>query len=234
MADNAEAPAVEEQDTPTNDTEPEAPQTEDTPTEADDTPEIPDGYIPEERYNNLRSEADRTKQFMSALEGKQGPEAQQAAYERLGLQVIEDEAESEDEYLDPDERMDRLEQQLREREEQAQEQEFQAREDAWIGNALKGVEKAEDRSLSDEEREIITSFAISHRFEDGQPDIEGGHERLKAIYSAAQKRLVDSKRNAPKPPQGVAGDEKIDTSTPEGRRKAIAQTFEAHQAAASE
>lgn len=226
MAETPEAPALEEekQDTP-EPTEPEAPESPDTP-EAEDTPSEP-AVDHEKRYNDLRSEFDRRNQ---ALAGQLGPEAQAEAFRQYGLELAEEEAEEEeDEYLDPDERINRLEEQLKERDELAQQEDFERRENAWIQQQKKSAEKDEGREFQTEEWDLIESFALSHRFEDGQPDIEGGLKHLKAIYSAAQKRLIDSKKNAPKPPSGVPGDEKLDTSTPEGRRKAVLLAAEASQ-----
>jgi hypothetical protein len=218
-----EAPA-DQQDTPTTDTEPQAPEeTPDTP-QAEDTPSEPEvDYA--KRYDDLRSEFDRRN---AALAGQLGPEAQAEAFRQYGLELAEDDAaEDEDEYLDPDERINRLEEALKERDEIAEQQDFERRENAWIQQQRDKAEKDEDRKFASEEWDFIESFALGHRFDDGQPDIEGGIERLKAVYSAHQKRLVDSKKNAPKPPSGVPGDEKLDTSTPEGRRQAIEQVASA-------
>lgn len=215
-----EAPVIE-QDTPANDTEPEAP-TQDTP-EADDTePEI--DY--RQRYESLRPEFDRTNQVLAALQGRHGPEAQAEAAKMFGFEFAEDEEEESDEIRDPSDEIAEIKRQLAERDQQAEAAQLEAAEQAWIQQELGKVAKSEDRDLTDEETDIIVGYALSNRFDDGQPDIEGGHERLKAIYSAAQKRLVNSKR-APRPPAGVAGADAIDTSTPEGRRKAIADIAEA-------
>lgn len=213
------------QDTPET-TDAPAPESQDTPVEGTDTPEEVDYR---KRYDDLRPEYDRSQQLIAALEGRQGPEAQRAAYERFGLSLVDDEDEEsdEDEYLDPDERINRLEQRLEEQQREAQERELQELESQWIENELEGVAKAEGRDLADEEKEIIIAFALANRHEDGRPDIEGGHKRLEAIYSQARKRLVDSKRNAPKPPDGVAGETAHDLTTPEGRRAAIIETAEA-------
>lgn len=220
MADTPdEAPAVE-QDTPANDTEPEAP-TQDTPEAEDTEPEV--DY--RQRYESLRPEFDRTNQVLAALQGRHGPDAQAEAAKMFGFEFAEDE-EEDTELRDPADEIAEIKRQLAERDQQAEAQQLEAAEQTWIQQELGKVAKSEDRDLTDEETDIIVGYALSNRFDDGQPDIEGGHERLKAIYSAAQKRLVNSKR-APRPPAGVPGADAIDTSTPEGRRKAILQTAEA-------
>lgn len=221
MAETPEAPEQEIQDTPTPDTEPEAPDTPETPAAEDTEPEV--DY--QKRYEDLRPEFDRTNQILASLQGRHGVEAQQEAARLFGFEFADEEPEEEG-LTSPEDEIAEIKRQLAERDEQAEQQQYAAAEKDWIQQELGKVEKDFDRKLSAEERDIVESFAVAHRFEDGQPDIEGGKERLKAIYSHHQKQLIDSKR-APKPPAGVAGAEAIDTSTPEGRRKAIADIAEA-------
>jgi hypothetical protein len=229
VADTPEAPDAPEkevaQDTPKT-PEPEAP-AEGTPSE---TPEPTEAEVDfEKRYNDLRPEYDQTQQLLAALQGRHGPEAQAEAGRLIGFEFADDEeaAGDEDEYLDPDTRLDQLEQQLAEKEAEADEAAVMQAEDQWLSNELDGVAKEWDRDLAKEEKDYIASYAVTHRFDDGQPDIEGGAKLLSDLYSQANKRLVCSKRNAPKPPSGGAGDPAIDTSTPEGRKAAIKETAEA-------
>lgn len=229
MADEATEAPVQEQETPEVTPAAEAPETPDTPEAGTETTEPEVDY--QKRYDDLRPQFDQQAQFLSALEGRQGEEAQRAAYAHLGLEVAEDEKPEEGEYVDPDQRLDQLEQQLRQRDEEAEEREFQAAEQSWIQQQLGDVAEKEGRDLTEQEKNIITNHALSNRFDDGQPDIEGGHELLNAIYKDAQKRLLSSKRNAPKPPSGAAGEPTIDTSTPEGRRAAIRDIAESVQEA---
>lgn len=209
-----EAPVVE-QDTPAADTEPEAP--------AEDTPEASEPEVDyQKRYDDLRSEFDRRNQIDAALRGQLGPEAQAEAAKAYGFEFAEDDEDS-DEYVDPDERLNRLEQQIQERDQQAEAQRMEQAEQEWLDTEIGKVAKTEGRDLTKEEKDIILGYALSNRFDDGQPDVDGGHERLKAIYSEAQKRLISSKKNSPRPPSGAAGEPAIDTSTSAGRRAAIEQ-----------
>lgn len=226
MPEEAPEAPVEEQETPES-PEAEAPEAPDTP-EQEETPSEPEIDY-RKRYEDLRPEFDRANQVLAALQGRHGPEAQAQAAQMFGFE-LEDVEEIENEDLDPREEIEKIRRELRERDEQAEAKELELAEQEWIQQEIGKVAKSEGRDLTQEEKDIITSYAISHRFEDGQPDIEGGHERLRAIYKAAKDRLISSKRNAPTPPQGAPGDETIDTSTPEGRRAAIEQIAEAANA----
>ncbi len=213
-----EAPELDAEDTPPD---PEAASPEETPAEDPKPPaEPPEGYVPEDRYNNLRSETDRTKQLIAALEGKQGPEAQKQAFEYFGYELPEEE-DTDDESPDPLDDLEELKRWRQEREEQEEQERFEHLEDEFLNGARKEIEKDEDRELNDKEWKLIRSYALSNRDPDsGRPDVEGGHEHLRDVYSNAQERLLKPKKNPAKPGKGTAGVEKDDLSTPEGREKA--------------
>ena len=225
MAETPTEAPDEVQDTP------EAPEdTAEAPSEEPTTPEIPEGYIPEDRYTSLQAETTRRNQ---ALMGQLGEDAQAEEMARLGWEFAGDDEDDEDDLPpDPDERIEKLEQQLAERAEREEQEKFEHLEEQYLEGKLGEVAKAFDRDLADEEVEIIISYALANRHEDGRPDVEGGQQKLETIYSNAQERLIKPKRNAPKPGKGTAGAEKIDTSTAAGRRAAITTIAAEHEAAA--
>lgn len=185
----------------------------------------------EKRYNDQRSEFDRRGSLLAAAEGRQGPEAQAEALRQLGVEVeMEEPTEEEDTYVDPDERIDRLEQQLAERAQAEEQEQFHQLETEYIDKTLKGIEQENGVNLSDREVKIITNNALANRLEDGRPDLQGAFDDLKEIKSAARDEYLASKKTA-KAPVGTAGEETIDLSDPEAKRKWMAEDLAARMAA---
>lgn len=216
-------PEADESDTP----DAPEPETEDGTRDEPDAPDTPDesqvDY--EQRYNDLRPEYDRSQQVLAALQGRHGPDAQAEVAEALGLQQGE-ETEPDDEYDDPEERIERLESYLAEQEQYAERDALQQAEAHWLTDNLSQLEKKEGVELSDDERDIIKAVATANRFEDDQPDIEGAYKRHVAAAEAQHKRYLASKQ-APKVGVGTAGQKKIDLSDPDIRRQHMAEIMEA-------
>ena len=85
-----------------------------------------------------------------------------------------------------------------------------------MSNARTDLEAAGSK-LTEEEWAMVSGFALSNRFDDGEPDIEGGYERLTAAWDSKQKAYEKSK-NAPRAPgSGLPAIKDNDTSTREGR-----------------
>lgn len=222
MPDEAtQAPEAETQDTPIN----AAPQGE------APAPEVPAGPDYEQRYNDMRSEFDRTRGVLAAAEGRQGPEAQAQALRQLGIEVqMEEEEEAEPGWVDPDQRIDQLEARLTQREEAEQQAHFADLEDKYIKSTLGEITAKENVKLSDAEERVVRNAALANRLDDGRPDLQGAFDDLKGIKSAAAEEYRASK-NTPTPPIGSAGEEKFDPRDPKSKRAFILKDFEARQAA---
>jgi len=226
MPDEAtEAPAVDE--------------TQDTPTEtAEDTPEV---EAPEQSEQQTQEEVDYEKRYQDlqpeytratqeAAQYRQIIElAQQGdrdALELLGLEVEEQDTEDED----SDQPITRAEwqqyqdQQAQER--QADESEQAFNDDLWA--AVEAIEEKEGREISDEEASVLRDSAIAQVVRGGTFDLSQTWDALRAQDKEAVERYVNSKKQARTAPLGSAGDRKIDTSTPEGRKAAIAEIAEAN------
>lgn len=219
-----QAPANEQE---TSDPINAAPNEEGTPAEPEQGSQPAIDY--EQRYNDLRPEFDRKNQLLSAAEGHHGAEAQAQALRQLGVEVELDE-EPDDAYVDPDERIDRLEAQLQERQEAEKEAEFQRLESQYIKSTLAEIEGQEEIKLSDQETKLVVNHALANRLGDGKPDLQGAVEALKTIKGAARDEYLASQREkakAPRAPVGTAGEEKIDLSDQDARQKWMAEQMQA-------
>jgi hypothetical protein len=214
-------PAVSE------DTQEEAASPEETPADAPavDWESTDNPY--KERYDNQQPTLTRTQQEAAELrqivEGARAGDPE--AIRLLGLDFVEDTEEDDDEYIDPDDRIDRLEQQLAQREEMTQAETEEAQEMDWLAENLDTLEKKEGAELSDKEMEIVVGNALDNRLENGQPDLEGAYKALREVQADYQKSYVESKR-APRVPSGTAGTEKLDLSTDEKRQEAMLQIMQ--------
>lgn len=223
MPDEAtEAPAVETEDTPI--TEPEAP-VEDTP-EAD----APDTNW-QERYTEAQAwgtraaqEAAELRQIVDAAR-KGDPEA----LEFLGYEVPDEE---EDGALTEDEVIRKELQELKEWKAEQASREEQQQQEAELNDyrdaELTRLDKIAGRRFNEREVQILVAYADAYPNKDGAPDFDAAYEALVEYSKENRKALLSSKR-APKPPSGAAGESKIDTSTPEGRRAAVLAAAEAAQ-----
>lgn len=219
MPDEATAPAVE-QDTSTEVTQ------EETSSAQEQTPSI--DY--EQRYNDLRPEFDRKNQLLAAAEGHQGSEAQAAALQQLGVEVeFEEEQKANDEYVDPDDRIDQLEARIAQEAQARQDVEFQQLEAAYCEDTLKALESEADVELTEAQARLVTNDALANRDADGKPDLKGAFDELKGIRSQARDSYRQSKIAAAAAPVGTAGEEKIDLSNPEERQRYMAELLDAEE-----
>ncbi|MBS1892743.1 MAG: hypothetical protein JST59_15715, partial [Actinobacteria bacterium] len=205
MADEPNV-APDIQDTPN----PEAPVTPDTP-----TPESPEIDY-QQRYEALRPEFDQRNQFIAAVEGRQGPEAQEQALRQIGIDLQSDDPEpvdSSDDFFDvpdPSAEIAQLRRELAEDKAQAaQAQEHQA-EAEYVEQTVAQLEQKDNLNLTDDEYNYVVNYGLTHRDEfDGRPDLEGGLAALKAVQQAGQQRYLKSKETAALAPTGSTGEPNI-------------------------
>lgn len=211
-------PDPPEQDTPppTGDDPPDG----DTPPPDTDQPDTPEVDY-ESRYNDLRSEFDRRNQVIAALEGRHGPEAQAQAAQLFGFE-LEDEDTDDEVPLDPDERIEKLEQHLARQQEEAEEQAFQKAEEEWLTDARSKLPEQVD----DKEWNLIRSYAVANRLDDGQPNVEQGYKAFEEAFGTKQERYLQTKK-APKVPIGSAGQKQVDLNDDDQRREYFAQLVDA-------
>lgn len=223
-----QAPETESQDTPAPDA---ASPVEETPAESTDSTPAVDW---EQRYNSLRPEYDRSNQLLAAARGEHGPEAQIDALRQLGVeaQMDEEQEPEDDEWQDPDERIDRLEGLLAEQREAEEIAHFQQLEDEYIDSTLSEIEKEANVKLSEREERIVINAGLANRLSDGRPDLQGAFDDLKGIKDDAGEAYLKSKKEAPKAPIGTAGEQQIDPRNKDARNKIMAEEIAARAAAA--
>lgn len=137
----------------------------------------------------------------------------------LGLEL--EGAGGDDEIVDPDERIDRLEaRQAQEANERAA-AEREDREADHIESAIGKLEKDEDREFDGEEVSLITTYSRVHPLPSGAPDVQGAYDHLKRVLERRQQEWVESKKQRTrKPNNGVPAVKLADLKTEEGRMKA--------------
>lgn len=226
--------APEQTGTPTSPTTPEsgAPVTE--PPGTGSPSESPEEIDWKQRYEDLRPEADRRASLLADIEGRNGPERQEAAlaeHARVELAEEEEAEEPEDEFdlRDPHEEIDAIRQELAERDEMTREAEFDQLEQQYCESTVEGLEGSENFKLSDEEYDFVVNRALANRDQhDGKPDLEGSFKALKKSILARNKGVFDSKE-AFVPPIGTEGEPKIDLRDKEARQKVMTEAYEAAQ-----
>ena len=200
-----------------------APEVEDTPTpdapaaepEGTREPEAPDASTPddtdyEKRYNDLRPEYDRTNQFVGALQGRYGAEAQAEALRQIGdedtlLGVLgyepgdddADEDDFEDEFRDP--RVDQLLELEQQREQEAHLDQLESHIDTQIDELAKSAKV----TLTDNEKNLIF-FAVGEG-QDGLPDVESAFKTVTGLRDEAIKSYKEKAKQAPSPPAKGSG-----------------------------
>lgn len=228
MADEPQGSEIEEQDKP----QPESPENQSGSQDETPAPEATEASEPttdwEQRYKDTQAAYTQTQQFQSALQGNLGPQAQAQAFAQLGYELPEEEPED-DEYVDEEDRIARLEQALAQRDEREQFDQAEAAEVDWLSENIDALEKKEGIQLSEHALSLVVPAAISNRLQDGQPDLDGAWQAYQEAMKADRAQWMQSKK-APKVPAGGAGDEKLDTSdTAEALRQAMEQTMAADE-----
>ena len=237
---DAETPDVDETPDESVD-ETEAPQ-EDQPSTSEDsfTESFNPDELPEEAreayegaYKRLQADYTRKRQ----ADSQQVRELEEAIM-RLS-QAIPDQDDEEDEfdfeddeYIDPEDRIARLEQVISNQQQQAQAEQLAELEEEYVANQLDDLESREGIELSDEETEILFNLATSDRFraEDGEPGIEEAYELMQTFQRNAREQYVSSKK-APKIPSGQAVEKQYNLDSEEGRRDYMAAVLQAEESA---
>lgn len=237
MTDDVETPE-ETRDQSVDDEAPEADQpetsSEDSFTESFNPDELPEeareGY--EAAYKRLQADYTRKRQADS-----QRVRELEEAVTRLSQALPQDDDDEDydfddDEYVDPEDRIARLEQVLAAREEQERAAQIAELEEEYVANQIDDLETRLGREFSDQEAEILFNLATSDRFraEDGEPGIEAAYELYEQIQKDAREKYVSSKK-APRIPTGRAAEEQYNLDTPEGRREYMAAALTAEESA---
>jgi hypothetical protein len=166
----------------------------------------------------------KAKEAEAILDGLLDPERQTGVAQALGLTLAQAEALTDDfadEFVDPNDRIDALEQQLSQQQEvTAAERRAQA-ENAYVTEQVQTLESKLGAEFVDEEVEALYLFADENRDEKGAPDVEAANRLLDAVVAARMARASKPRPRAPRRPgQGSAGERQVDLDDPEKRLEA--------------
>lgn len=150
------------------------------------------------------------------------------AAQALGFEFADtDEEEPEDEYEDPDDRLDRLEQALTDRQAQEaqakQEQDWLDAAESHVNDQRAALEK-EHGKLDEEEFDYLLRLGAVFANEDGYPDLAEAFRRDSQRFEAKRQGWVSSKRR-PQAPSGASPSSQPDLDKPEDRRQWMAEQF---------
>lgn len=175
------------------------------------------------KTQSLAEERREAEQAQAIIEGLQNPELaplylKQLGYDpndpqflgMLGYELADDEMD-EDEYVDPEDRINRLESFLAEQENQR----FQEQQMAQVEDLIaEGIEKMEgDEPFDEDEIAIIRNYAETHPDPRGMPNVKGGVDLLRGIVSKKQQAWIDSKKSPRAPGSGSNAKRQVDLST---------------------
>ena len=214
-----------------------APENQDTPetseavedNTADAPVDIPEGYIPEDRYKE--AQAWGTKASQEAAEWRELVTRAQAgdkeALEFLGYESADTEEETDEpEYTTEEDRIARLEQQLAERqtaeEEQAQMAQLEEAASRFYDVEFNRLDPKKE--WTDEYKQLVAAVGDEFLDEDGLPQLDKAHEALEAHAEAEFKKRVEAKRR-PQAPTGASPSHEPDMDDDETRRAYLAQRY---------
>lgn len=173
----------------------------------------------------------RNPQSVAQAFASWSPEERQAFFEQAGLEYDagdddEEEDEEDDDELFYDPRVDVLiaEQQAQQR--LRQQHEFRERQIDSVNDQLEALEKSTGREFSQEEVDLIGNLAMSMLDENHMPQVDEAYQRLAAVVSARQPKTTERRHVRPAP-TGNPGEEELDLSNTDNRRKALAAEIEA-------
>jgi hypothetical protein len=211
-----------EEDTPETPVETEAP--------VEDTPDSQEVIDFEDRYNNLRSHADRRDQ-----ERQREIQAYQAELEALRSQqqqpVYDDEPEyDEDDLADPVARRELadLKARIAERERLDTLAEQQEAEYTHIDDQLASLEKRLNEKFDDDEARLLGNYARENRDHNGDPDVELAYRTFAQILERRKKSWVETKPTGGKPAAGPGAVEVPDLDDPDEVERILNEAFEAN------
>jgi hypothetical protein len=195
-----------------------------------DQPQIPDGYVPEDRYKEAQAwgtkSSQEAAQYRAVVEALQSddPDIRLQAAQALGLEFVDDTGN--DEYQDPYEQLSEkiaaLEGQLTQRQQQELESQQIAHIEQFVDSSLDAIE-----GLPAEARDWITARALSQPgTAEGLPDIQAAYHDFQQLENGLMKRWAESKRTHHISPVGGEGSKALDQIDDRSeRQEAMAQKF---------
>lgn len=158
-------------------------------------------------------------------------EEREAFFEQAGLEYDsgeeqEEELEEGEEYDFRDPRVDVL---LAQQEAEARlnaQHDFEQAQISAVNIGIEALEKSTGRDFSQEEVDLVGDLSMRMLDEQGVPQVEDAYERLAGVI-AARREATPRKRAVRPAPSGRPGEEEVDLSDQDTRRRALAAEIEA-------
>lgn len=188
--------------------------------------------------SDIRRQAEQAQQV---FEGLQDPEmaphflrllgfdpTSQEFLDKFGLELDDGEGgEGEPEELDPDERIERLEQELANRDEQAQLSQAEEQLEDFMAEQIENLESEFGREFNEAEIAFLRTHAERNPDPRGIPDVQGASKLLKGMLDQHLESELEKRKHGSRPPgQGRPGGKAPDKSTPEGLLQAAKEAAE--------
>jgi hypothetical protein len=181
----------------------------------------------QERYANLQPEYTRATQEAAQYRqiidlARQGdPQALQI----LGFEDAEEKDEPDEEFPDPDQRLDRIEsllvQRAEEEQQRAEEEQMLEEVDDHLATQLHELESKHGK-LDDDDAEYLLQVAYLYPDADGFPDLAAAYEHDASRLEAKRQGWVDTKRT-PQVQSGASASSQPDLDDDEQRREYMAR-----------
>lgn len=190
------------------------------------------------KTQELARDREAAGQYQAIVEGLEDPERAPEILRILNVPTAQqptDEWFTEEDEIDPNQRIDALERQLAERQENDAIAEIQSREDQTIAEEIEAFEKANETEFSKEEIAFLYLYADEIRDEQGAPNTRAAIDLLEGIVGTRQQAWIDGKLKTPRPmPKGKAASKAVDLTkeTKEDRVSRMAAAAEAARGSA--
>lgn len=172
------------------------------------------------------------QQAQLIVDGLADPQRAPAILQALGVSTeIGEEEDDEFAFADPNDRIDALEAELRQRDQLAEAEGRVQAENALVTEQIEALEDELQAEFTDEEVGLLYMYASEYRDAQGNPDVKAAHKVLDAIAATAQQRLIKSKGRAPRRMgKGAVADRQVDRDNPQERRAAMERAAAAARA----
>jgi hypothetical protein len=149
------------------------------------------------------------------------PQRAPAILQALGVSTgFEEEEDDEFAFEDPNDRIDALHAEIRQRDEIAQAESRVREENAYVTQQIESLEDKLQTEFTEEEISLLYMLADENRDAQGNPDVKAAHTMLDALAATANQRLIKAKSRAPRAMgKGTVGDRQVDLNDPKARRK---------------
>jgi hypothetical protein len=189
----------------------------------------------------LSEQRREAEQVQSVLDGLRDPEmaphflrllgfdpTSQDFLDKFGLELDDGEGgEGEPEELDPNDRIERLEEELASRDEEAQRSRAEEALEDFMAEQIENLESEFGREFDEREIAFLRTHAERNPDARGVPDVQSASKLLKGMFDQEHERRLEQRKQGSRPPgEGRPGGKAPDKSTSEGLLQAAKEAAE--------